>query len=39
MKWVIILLVVGIGIAILTDNMGGARDAAANYNNILRPDK
>ncbi len=38
MKWFIIILVIGIGIAILTGNMGGAKDAAGNYNKILRGD-
>jgi heme A synthase len=37
MKWFIIILVIGIGIAIYTGNMGGAKDAAANYNKVMRP--
>jgi hypothetical protein len=36
MKWVIFILVVIVGYAIYTDNMGGARDAAGNYNKIMR---
>ena len=35
MKWVIIILVLIVGYAILTDNMGGARDATGNYNKLL----
>lgn len=35
MKIVFIGLIVLIGYAIATDNMGGARDAASNYNKIL----
>ena len=35
MKWIVIILVLGIGYAILTNNMGGARDAASNYNKLL----
>ncbi len=35
MKWFIIIFVIIVGIAILTDNMGGARDATANYNKLL----
>lgn len=35
MKWFIILLVIGLGIAISTGYMGGAKDAASNYNKIL----
>ena len=37
MKWVLIIIVVVIGFMIATGNMGGARDAAGNYNKILRP--
>ncbi len=37
MKWIITILVVIIGYAIYTNNMGGARDAASNYNKIMRP--
>jgi heme A synthase len=36
MKWVIIILVVIVGYAIITGNMGGAKDAAGNYNKIMR---
>jgi len=35
MKWVILILVIAVGYAIFTDNMGGARDAAGNYNKLL----
>lgn len=37
MKWVIIILVIVVGYAIITGNMGGAKDAASNYNKIMRP--
>jgi hypothetical protein len=37
MKWIITILVVIVGYAIYANNMGGARDAAANYNKIMRP--
>lgn len=37
MKWFIILFALGIAIAIYTGYMGGAQDAAANYNKVLRP--
>ncbi len=37
MKWIITILVVIVGYAIYTNNMGGARDAAGNYNKIMRP--
>ncbi|XPV68202.1 MAG: hypothetical protein ACNI25_12925 [Halarcobacter sp.] len=37
MKWVIIILVIAVGVAIWTGNMGGAKDAASNYNKVLRP--
>jgi heme A synthase len=37
MKWVIIILVLVVGYAIYTGNMGGAKDAANNYNKVLRP--
>ncbi len=37
MKWAIIVLALIVGYAIWTGNMGGAKDAAANYNKILRP--
>ena len=36
MKWIIIILIIIVGYAIYTDNMGGARDAASNYNKIMR---
>lgn len=35
MKWFILLLVIAIGIAIATGYMGGARDAASNYNKLF----
>ncbi len=35
MKWFIVLLVIGLGIAISTGYMGGAKDAAGNYNKVL----
>ena len=37
MKWVNTILIIIVGYAIYTNNMGGARDAAGNYNKILRP--
>ncbi len=37
MKWIITILIVIVGYAIYTDNMGGARDAAGNYNKVMRP--
>ena len=36
MKWIISVLAIVIAYAIYTGNMGGARDAAGNYNKILR---
>lgn len=36
MKWVLLIFAAAIAIAIYTDNMGGAQDAASNYNKILR---
>lgn len=36
MKWFIIILVIAVGIAIATGYMGGAKDAAGNYNKIMR---
>lgn len=36
MKWVIIILVLAVGYAIYTGNMGGARDVAGNYNKLLQ---
>lgn len=35
MKWFLILVAVGVGFAILTDNMGGAKSATANYSKVL----
>ena len=35
MKWFLILLAIGLGIAISTGYMGGAKYAASNYNKIL----
>ena len=37
MKWFLIILAVVVAIAIYTGNMGGAKDAAGNYNKIMRP--
>ena len=37
MKWAIIILALIVGYAIWTGNMGGAKDAASNYNKVLRP--
>ncbi len=39
MKWFILIFFLVIGIAISTGYMGGAKDAAANYNKLLRPAK
>ncbi len=36
MKWFLLIVAIGVGFAILTNNMGGARDAAANYNKLLQ---
>lgn len=36
MKWVIGILIIIVCYAIYTGNMGGARDAASNYNKLLR---
>jgi uncharacterized membrane protein YciS (DUF1049 family) len=36
MKWFIIIFIIVIAIAIATDYMGGAKDAAANYNKLLQ---
>jgi len=36
MKWIIIILALVVGYAIYTGNMGGAKDAASNYNKIMR---
>lgn len=35
MKWFIIILIIIIGIALSTGYMGGAKDAASNYNKLL----
>jgi hypothetical protein len=35
MKWFIIILIILLGIAISTGYMGGAKDAAGNYNKLL----
>ncbi len=35
MKWFLLIFILGIGYAIITGNMGGARDAASNYNKLL----
>jgi len=35
MKWAIIILALIVGYAIWTGNMGGAKDAANNYNKLL----
>lgn len=35
MKWFILIFVVIIGYAILTGNMGGAKNATQNYNKLL----
>jgi len=35
MKWFLIILIVGVGFAILTDNMGGAKNATSNYSKVL----
>lgn len=37
MKWIIIIFIIGVAIAIGTGYMGGAKDAASNYNKIMRP--
>lgn len=36
MKWFLILLAIAVGYAIYTGNLGGAADAGANYNKLLR---
>ncbi|WP_267284944.1 hypothetical protein [Halarcobacter ebronensis] len=36
MRWFIVILIIALGYAIITDYMGGARDAASNYNKLLR---
>lgn len=35
MKWILIAIAIAVTIAIITDNMGGAQNATANYNKIL----
>ena len=35
-KWAIIILAIIIGYSLWTGNTGGAKDAASNYNKILR---
>lgn len=35
MKWFILVLVLAVTYAIITDNMGGAQKATANYNKLL----
>ena len=39
MKWFILIIVLFVGYAIVTGNMGGARKAAGNYNKLLHPSK
>ena len=36
MKWFLLIFAAAIAFAILTDNMGGAKNATANYNKLLR---
>lgn len=36
MKWFLLILAVAVTVAIVNNYMGGARDAAANYNTLLR---
>lgn len=36
MKWFLILIAAAVIYAIYTGQMGGARDAASNYNTLLR---
>ncbi len=36
MKWFILIFALLIGIAIYNGYMGGAKDAAANYNKLLK---
>ena len=35
MKWILIAITIAVAFAIFTGNMGGAKDAAANYNKLL----
>ncbi len=37
MKWFLIIFAIIITLAIATGYMGGAKDAASNYNKVLRP--
>ena len=39
MKWFILIFVLGIAYAIYSGNMGGAKDAASNYNKLLHQGK
>ncbi len=39
MKWFILILIGLVGYAIYTNNMGGARAAAGNYNKLLHGSK
>lgn len=39
MKWAIIILAAIIAYSLFTGYTGGAKDAASNYNKVLRPDK
>jgi hypothetical protein len=36
MKWVIIIFAAIVVIAIVTDYMGGAKDATSNYSKVMR---
>jgi hypothetical protein len=36
MKWFLLILAVAVTFAIVNNYMGGARDAASNYNTLLR---
>lgn len=36
MKWFLIIVAVIVVLAIVTGNMGGAKDAAGNYGKIMR---
>ena len=35
MKWILIAIAIAVAIAISTGYMGGAQDAASNYNKLL----
>ncbi len=39
MKWIIIIFIIGTGIAIYTGNLGGAKEAASNYHNVFSTSK